>query len=182
MSKYTYEQKVEICEAYLRGEGGFRRIAEKYLFDEVKHAQVKIWVRTYEKLGKDYLKQNKTKSKFSLDFKISVVKLYLTEKKSYLEIALSQGLSDPSLVRRWVKEYRNHGPNFLLEKRKGRKPTMEKDKELRDLSAEEKLKQLEKENLHLRIQNKYLKELRRLRLEEEAKNRELLVVSEESLD
>ena len=42
------------------------------------------------------------------------------------------------------------------------------------LSAREYLKQLEDENLRLRIENAYLKELRRLRLEEEKppKNRQ----------
>ena len=49
----------------------------------------------------------------------------------------------------------------------------------------EYLKQLEEENLKLRIENAYLKELRRLRLEEEAllkKRRESSAVSEEHSD
>ena len=36
-----------------------------------------------------------------------------------------------------------------------------------DISSEEQLKKLEQENLYLRIEIAYLKELRRLRLEEE---------------
>jgi transposase len=49
----------------------------------------------------------------------------------------------------------------------------------------EYVKKLEKELLKLRIENAYLKELRRLRLEEEAlqkKQRELYTVSEDSSD
>ena len=50
-----------------------------------------------------------------------------------------------------------------------------------DISAEH-IKQLEDENLKLRIENAYLKELRRLRLEEEAllkRQRESSTVSED---
>ena len=56
-------------------------------------------------------------------------------------------------------------------------------KELSDEKAEY-LKQLEDENLRLRIENAFLKELRRLRLEEEAQKtqRELQAVSEENSD
>ena len=46
------------------------------------------------------------------------------------------------------------------------------------------LKQLEEENLHLRIENAFLKEARRLRLAEEAQKRQqgLSTVSEEITD
>ena len=56
-------------------------------------------------------------------------------------------------------------------------------KELPDEKAEY-LKQLEDENLRLRIENAFLKELRRLRLEEEAQRtqRELQAVSEKNSD
>ena len=77
-------------------------------------------------------------------------------------------------------------------KKKGRKkvlnikeskniPEIEEEK-LVDTSAEH-IKQLEDENLKLRIENAYLKELRRLRLEEETllkKQRELSTVSEDN--
>ncbi len=60
-------------------------------------------------------------------------------------------------------------------------------KKIIDSGSEEQkelLKQLQDENLRLRIENAYLKELRRLRLEEEEvllkKQRELSTVSEEN--
>ena len=66
-----------------------------------------------------------------------------------------------------------------------------KDKEKRSAAkyisatSAEHIKQLEDENLKLRIENAYLKELRRLRLEEEAllkKQRESSTASEENLN
>ena len=65
-----------------------------------------------------------------------------------------------------------------MNKAKDKSPLLN-DKQNSDL---EYLKQLEDENLKLRIENAYLKELRRLRLEEEAllkKQRELSTASEE---
>ena len=80
-------------------------------------------------------------------------------------------------------------------KKKGRKKSLDSkvmkktntqvtDETLVDISAEH-IKQLEDELLKLRIENAYLKELRRLRLEEEAllkKQRESSTVSEENLN
>ena len=68
---------------------------------------------------------------------------------------------------------------------------MKKDKEKRSAAkyisatSAEHIKQLEDENLKLRIENAYLKELRRLRLEEEAllkKQRESSTASEKNSD
>ena len=80
-------------------------------------------------------------------------------------------------------------------KKKGRKKSLDSkvmkktntqvtDETLVDISAEH-IKQLEDELLKLRIENAYLKELRRLRLEKEAllkKQRESSTVSEENLN
>lgn len=66
-----------------------------------------------------------------------------------------------------------------MNKSKDKSPLLN-DKQNSDL---EYLKQLEDENLKLRIENAYLKELRRLRLEEEAllkKQRESSTASEET--
>lgn len=77
-----------------------------------------------------------------------------------------------------MNDFRKGGPDALRSKKKGRKKSLNSNKnETRvvknivetsvDTSAEH-IKQLEDELLKLRIENAYLKELRRLRLEEEA--------------
>jgi transposase len=124
-----------------------------------------------------------------------VVELYLTSEVSYQELALAQGINNNSLVSKWVNDFKIAGPDALRPKKKGRKKSMDSKKEHTpiaqsvdvtpiDTSAEH-VKQLEDELLKLRIENAYLKELRRLRLEEEAllkKQRELSTASEESLN
>ena len=126
---------------------------------------------------------------YTFDFKLHVVELYLTSELSYRELALQVGMTNPAQITRWVQDYRAAGPEALKPKKKGRKRRMNKDKIIREIensdSDEQKelLKQLQEENLSLRIENAFLKEARRLRLEEETllrKQRELSTASEEN--
>ena len=123
-----------------------------------------------------------------------MVELYLSSEVSYQELALSQGINNSSLITQWVNNFRTVGPDALRPKKKGRKKTLD-IRELKNTSepneekpvdtSTEHVKELEDENLKLRIENAYLKELRRLRLEEEAllkKQRESSTVSEDSLN
>ena len=154
--------------------------------------QVRIWVNAYKELGKEGLMRSRKNKNYSFQFKLSVVELYLTSEVSYQELALSQGINNPSLVARWVNDYRIAGPDALRPKKKGRKKTLDirefkkpskSDEEKPVDTSAEHIKELEDENLKLRIENAYLKELRRLRLEEEAllkKQRESSTVSEDN--
>lgn len=98
------------------------------------------------------------------------------------------GLNNPSLLARWVNEFRNVGPDALKPRKKGRVSSVKKDNiqsEKLDTKTAAYIKQLEDELLKARIENAYLKELRRLRLEEEAllkEKRESSTVSEDNLD
>ena len=191
MAKYSYEFKQKVVQEYLNGKGSYEYISKQNNMPDNK--QVRIWVNAYKELGKEGLMRSRKNKNYSFQFKLSVVELYLTSEVSYQELALSQGINNPSLVARWVNDFRIAGPDALRPKKKGRKKTLDTQKmkvefiatderKSVDISAE-RLKQLEDENLKLRIENSYLKELRRLRLEEEAlqkKQRELSTVSEDS--
>ena len=193
MAKYSYEFKQKVVQEYLNGKGSYEYISKQSNMPDKK--QVRIWVNAYKELGKEGLMRSRKNKNYSFQFKLSVVELYLTSEVSYQELALSQGINNPSLVARWVNDFRIAGPDALRPKKKGRKKTLDTQKmkvefiatderKSVDISAE-RLKQLEDENLKLRIENSYLKELRRLRLEEEAllkKQRESSTVSEESLN
>ena len=191
MAKYSYEFKKKVVQAYLNGEGGYTHLAEKY--DVKNKRQVLNWVHSYNELGDDGLIRSRQNKKYSFQFKLSVVELYLSSEVSYQELALSQGINNPSLITRWVNDFRIAGPDALRPKKKGRKKSLDSkiknkttvqtvDETTVDTSAEH-VKQLEDELLKLRIENAYLKELRRLRLEEEAllrKQRESSTASEEN--
>ena len=191
MAKYSFEFKKMIVEAYIRGEGSCTYLAHKYGIKS--HEQVRRWIKNYQEFGDDGLRRSRKNKTYSFEFKIHVVELYLTSELSYQELALSQGMNNHALVVRWVNDFRNAGPDALRPKKKGRKKSMDKDTNQKKISqaadeatadtSKEYVKQLEDELLKLRIENAYLKELRRLRLEEEAlekKQRESYTASEEN--
>ena len=190
MAKYSFEFKRKVVQEYLDGKGGFQTIAKQYNIPSV--TQVVRWVHAYKEFGNDGLMRSRKNNDYSFQFKLSVVELYLSSEVSYRELALSQGINNPSLITRWVNDFRIAGPDALRPKKKGRKKTLDiKEFKKPSKSNEEKpvdtsaehVKELENELLKLRIENAYLKELRRLRLEEKAlqkKQRELSTVSEDS--
>jgi len=191
MPKYCFEFKKKVVDAYFRGEGGYSYLAEKH---GVKNRrQVLNWVHYYEEFGDDGLRRSRGNKTYSFEFKLHVVELYLSSEVSCQELALSQGINNSALVSKWVNDFKAAGPDALRPKKKGRMKSMDSKGKVKtvvqpvdetpvDTSAEHN-KQLEDELLKLRIENAYLKELRRLRLEEEAllkKQRESSTASEES--
>lgn len=190
MAKYSYEFKKKIVNAYTNNEGGIKFLANKYGVKSSRN--ILTWVNNFKSFGDKGLMRSRKKKEYTFEFKLHVVELYLTTEVSYQELALSVGINNPPLIVKWVNDFRIAGPDALRAKSKGRKKSMDKFKNSQtnehftvksvDTSAEH-IKQLEDELLKLRIENAYLKELRRLRLEEEAllkKRRELSTASEEN--
>lgn len=185
MAKYSFEMKIEMVKAYLNNEGSYTYLAKKYGIPDKKSIQ--CWVAAYKTFGEEGLMRSRKNETYTFEFKLNVVELYLSKEVSYQELALSVGINNPPLITKWVNDFRIAGPDALRPKRKGRRSKVSKPKEskLTDIesNSSEYLKQLEDENLKLRIENAYLKELRRLRLEEETllkKMRELSTASEET--
>ena len=117
--------------------------------------------------------------------------------KSYRQIALQYGLNNPSLIARWKSDFMKYGTNAFVERPKGRIPTMSRtdekakitthtksrnQKKKKELTPEQaRILELEKQLRYAQIENAYLKELRRLRLEgiPQNKKRESSIVSED---
>lgn len=175
MAKYSFEFKKKIVQAYLNGEGGYGYLARKY--NVPAESNVKKWINSYKEFGDDGLLRSRKRENYTFQFKLYVIELYLTTEVSYQELALSLGINNPSLIVRWVNDYRIAGPDALKPKKKGRRRKVGKPKKIATDSScvsnenTEYLKQLEEENLKLRIENAYLKELRRLRLEGTPQNK-----------
>ena len=89
---------------------------------------------------------------------------------------MQEGIRNPSQIARWINDFRIAGPDALRPHKKGRKKTL--DTPAKKIATQigtsaEHVKEVEDELLKLRIENAFLKELRRLCLEDEAKMREL---------
>ena len=186
MAKYSFEFKLQVVNEYLRGDAGYWTLSKRYGIDT--HV-IRRWISSYKQFGEDGLRRSRGNKSYTFEFKLHVVELYLTSELSYQELALQVGMSNPSQITRWVLDYKVAGVDALKTKRKGRKRKMDKDKLIHEIEScdsneqNEILKRLQEENLRLRIENAFLKEARRLRLEEEAllrKQRESSTASEEN--
>ena len=179
MSKYSFEFKKQVVNAYLNGEGGYTYLANK--FGIPSDNTVKLWVDNYNAFGDEGLKRSRKKDFYSFEKKLSIVELYLSSEISYQDLALQEGITNPSMITNWVSRFRAAGPDALRPRKKGRKKTLNttngntQNKPVEESSVDtsaEHVKELEDELLKLRIENAFLKELRRLRLEDEEKMRE----------
>ena len=191
MAKYSFEFKKKVVAAYLNGEGSYNDLAKRYSIPA--WSNIKKWVLSYSKMGDEGLIRSRKKESYSFEYKVHVVELYLSSELSYQDLALQEKINNPSQICKWVNDFNIAGPDALRTKKKGRKKSLgtnDKRKQIQ-VSPEvtpivantEYIKQLEDELLKLRIENAYLKELRRLRLEEEAllkKQRESSTASEET--
>ena len=191
MAKYSFELKKKIVLEYLNEEVGYTTLAQKYGIPAIK--SIETWVYNYNTFGDKGLFRSRKNGTYSFEKKLSVVELYMTTEVSYQQLALQENILNPSIIVRWVNDFRIAGADALRPKKKGRKKDLKLPKEelksntetnVSDVSTE-RIRQLEDELLKLRIENAYLKELRRLRLEEETllkKQRESSTASEETSD
>ena len=197
MAKYSLTFKLKVVTAYLNSEGGYKSLAKKY---GVKSAsQVLRWINVFKEFGKDGLYRKRNNTKYTSEFKLAVVKSYLTSDLSYRQIAFQYGLNNPPLIARWKSDFMKYGANAFVERPKGRIPTMSRtdekakisthtksrnQKKKKELTPEQaRILELEKQLRYAQIENAYLKELMRLRLEDARKmkeQQESLAVSEEN--
>ena len=179
MAKYSFEFKKKVVTAYLNGEGSYGQLSKIYGIPS--HSNIEKWVHNYQTFGDEGLMRSRKNDAYSSEKKLYVVELYLSSEVSYQELALKEGITNPSMIVNWVNRFRVAGPEALRPHKKGRKKTLDKPKkdtvpqpseENTVHTSAEHVKELENELLKLRIENAFLKELRRLRLEDEAKMRE----------
>ncbi|WP_324824773.1 transposase [Sinanaerobacter sp. ZZT-01] len=96
MPKYSFEFKKQVVEAYLKGEGGYTFLAEKY--GVTNRRQVLNWVHYYEEFGDEGLFRSRKNESYSFEYKLHVVELYLSSEVSYQELALSEGINNNALI------------------------------------------------------------------------------------
>ena len=197
MAKYNLIFKLKVVTAYLNGEGGYEYLTKKYGVKTT--SQVRRWVYVFKEFGKDGLCRKRNNTRYTSEFKLAVVESYLTSELSYRQIALQYGLNNPSLIARWKSDFMKYGANAFVERPKGRIPTMSRtdekakitthtksrnQKKKKELTPEQaRILELEKQLRYAQIENAYLKELRRLRLDDARKmkeQQESLAVSEEN--
>jgi transposase len=159
VAKYSEEFKIKLVTEYLEGNLGYKTLAKKYNMGS--QTPIVGWVKVYKSQGMEGLKRRKTKKEYSVQFKLDTIQFMLHTGASYLETTVQFNLNNPSLIKRWMKAFREQGVEGLKLKLKGRpsmskKPSNQKKKETRE-------EELERENERLRLENAYLKKLKAFR-------------------
>lgn len=126
MAKYSFEFKKKVVLAYLNGEGGYSSLAKKYKIPD--DSQVLRWVNNYKNFGDAGLMRSRKHKVYTLEKKLSVVELYLTSEISYQELAIQEGITNPSMIVNWIQRFRAAGPEALRPRKKGRKTKVKKGK------------------------------------------------------
>lgn len=172
MAKYSFELKLKVVKAYLEGEGGYTYLAKKYLIKD--WSNIRLWRNAYLEFGEEGLRRKRKNEKYTVQMKLDAIELYLSSEMSVREVAIEFGIKDPPLVAKWIRKYRENGIEGLSGKQ-GR-PVMKKERitpleteQAKELDMElppsviAHIKEIERQNHELQIENAYLKELRRLR-------------------
>ena len=169
MKKYSIELKKKVIKEYEEKEISLNELAIKYDIKSPK--SIREWIRKYKLYGTDGIESSKSKQ-YPLELKQNVIKYALTEDLNFRELADKFEIRNPKTVSSWVKKFQEE-ENFpkinLKIDLKEEYLTMKKDKNKKGYNEKE-IQEILEENLHLRIENDYLKELRRLELEEDLKD------------
>ena len=149
--KFTYGQKLQMCQDHLKGLS-YISISKKYHISKRKFEYIWLLYKNHglKSLKHKYVHWTNTQKQQAI--------IRVLHGESIRSVSLEMGLSDSGTLSRWLKEYKENGYT-IVERKRGRRP-MNKSSPKRKISAQdERLKQLEKENLELIIENEYLKKL-----------------------
>ena len=153
MSKYSYEEKLEailrVIEEGMSYEAGAKVLG-------TAQSQVQRWISHYEKYGPEGLRLHN--GTYTGEFKQHVIEYMHKEHLSASQTAVLFKIPRETQVLNWERIYYEEGPEALYIGRRGRKPkipkeTSTKKKQLRPEVEEDLLKEVQR----LRMENEYLK-------------------------
>lgn len=155
--KYDYAFKLECVELVLKKHYSKGAVSKLKGLDL---SNIRKWVSFYQRYGKSGLLPRKNK-KYSIDFKLRVLKTIEKEFLSLRGTSLKFDIPDTAIIVKWKKDFANFGIEGLKSKPKGRPISMsdykrKKRKSDKPLTREEELL---KENERLRCENALLKKL-----------------------
>lgn len=192
MAKYSTEFKLKIVKEYLESKKSYKYLSEKYCIPD--KSVIIRWVNAYKSQGYEGLKVKRKNTQYTLEFKLKVVNLYLTGEMSYQSLANELKMNNPSIIARWVIDFREKGIEGLKSKKRGRPSAMPKsqnkskntkigsttnisnseNQSLTEAQLKEKIKKLEERNYWLQLENDAIKKKIELSQMTDAEIRQLL--------
>ena len=157
-TKYSYELRREILRQYFEEQRSLSFLSNEYLIDE---GTIRKWRDMYLCNGDKGIKP--INNKYSGKFKEEVLEYYYTHNMLLRETAAYFNIPSTSTITKWLSLYEKDGISGLYKERRGRKLKKKSTKQvyipshppkdIKELSHEEVLKELE----YLRMENEVLK-------------------------
>ena len=119
MAKYSFEFKKKVVLEYLGGKGSTTSLSKKYGLGS--NSQLRKWINAYKTFGDEGLMRSRQKKNYTFEEKLHVIELYLSTEVSYQDLAIQEGITNPSMIANWVQRFRVAGPDGLRPLKKGRK-------------------------------------------------------------
>ena len=108
-SKFSKEQKIEICRRYLDGSESVISLAEEI---NAGRTTIERWIKIFKAYGDSAFDEKLTNESYTKEFKCKVVEEYLAGEGSLMDIALKYNIPSDSTVLAWVKLYNDHIDNM----------------------------------------------------------------------
>ena len=134
-ARYSKELKLEIVKRYLNGESP-ASLANEYGLSTGGKVRIWKWSNKYRTLGEIAFEETPANKSYSKEFKIKVIKEYLSGLNSYVGLANKYNISSDEIVRQWVLKYNSgieitdYDPKGDVYTMKSRKTTFEERLEI----------------------------------------------------
>jgi len=123
-----YEKRIDAIEKFLKGEDSLNHLALQL---GINPNSILQWIKTYQSLGPEGLKETSKYMRYSSELKKAAVMDYLSGNGSYMELCKKYGIKSTRQLRYWVLLYNGHekiitsGTGGRRSMTKGRKTTFE---------------------------------------------------------
>ena len=160
MAKLTYEDKKEIVRLYHEEQYGSTTIGRMM---NISRNVVQDFIRKYDIHGDEVLVKHKNR-KFTAHLKLEIITRSINGESKH-SLAAEYNITRAQIIS-WLKKYEKFGYNGLIDKPKGRPPTMKKEKKVIDPNdKDEVIKSQADRILELEAEVEALKKLRALVLQ-----------------
>ncbi len=124
----TYDEKVRKRAVKILASGAGHRLLATTL--GIPEATARQWARAYAVGGQAAVLNAGAKHRvYPYELKLSVVKDRLEGGLSVRDVMIKHGVPSESSVKTWCRQYREQGPEALIDRPRGRKPKHPKDEE-----------------------------------------------------